>query len=206
MHPALTWLAPRALPVPQLVAPVRGDVLIVRTPGGADPPPLSTVWESADGTMPPAAIGAGLARAARAALAAEELSPHQVLCLGSAAWVHIGGPRPRIPDTARAAGRTGRARHKIVLRAHDLTHVDGVPATTPARTVLDLVRRLPFDQSAGPARALLGDRAVAADVRRAVLERTGLPGIRRATGLLDLVLADLGHPPIGDLGRRPVST
>ncbi|MGC5627888.1 hypothetical protein ACPYO6_06515 [Georgenia sp. Z1344] len=197
MHPALTWLAPRPAPPPPLLRWGDGHGLVVRTPLPGDGHALPSGWDPVDGREGQAGqadLLAGLERAARAGEAAPDLIHGQALCLASAAWVHVGGRPPSVMDTARAPGMSIRARHRLVLREEDVVRMHGIVLTTPGRTAVDLLRRASLSDAVGPARALLRGREAAAAARLLVLERSRLPGMRRAGRLLALLLTDLGHP------------
>ncbi|WP_343444165.1 type IV toxin-antitoxin system AbiEi family antitoxin domain-containing protein [Micromonospora schwarzwaldensis] len=96
---------------------------------------------------PPAAA----LRRARVRAAVASLGPGAVAVLGTAAelhgidglWstgaIHVSVPPDR-PHVQRRA-EPGLVMHQLTLDAADIGRFDGVPATTPVRTVADLVRR-----------------------------------------------------------------
>lgn len=123
------------------------------------------------------------------------LAPDAVLSHRSAAVV-LGLPvvgELRRVEVTRAAVTSGKRRGSVhvsaaPLPAEDVTVVEGLPVTTPARTVVDLARRLPF----GPAVAA-GDAALRQGLSRTELEgvllssagRPGLAAARRVCRFLD---------------------
>jgi hypothetical protein len=132
----------------------------------------------------------------RAALA--QLSPDAVVSHVSAAavfglpvWglpldrVHITRDRPR--TGARRGSRVHT--HSTPLGADEVVLRDGVPVTSPARTVLDVARAVPFEQAVVVADAALNQRLV----DRAALQRAldmprrwpGLPAARRVLAFAD---------------------
>jgi very-short-patch-repair endonuclease len=70
------------------------------------------------------------------------LGPYAVLSHRSAAvlWGMLPGRGPRVDVTVPSGRRGHRAivAHRSPLSAHEVTKRDGIPVTTPARTVLDL--------------------------------------------------------------------
>jgi hypothetical protein len=117
-----------------------------------------------------------------------QLDDGAVISHGSAAVLH-GLPTwsSALSRVHVTRDRSGGGRRRPIVHVHgapltpnDLTTIDGVAATSLARTVLDLGRTLPMEQAVAA-----GDRALAMGLDRTVLER-GLvsmnhwPGVRRA--------------------------
>lgn len=137
------------------------------------------------------------------------LDGRAVLSHRSAAALHglalLGPPGP--PQLTAAPGvlrprRTADLRiATATLPRHHLADVDGVPATSPARTVVDLARSLPF-----PAAAVVAESALrAARTDRAELDRVlrdcwTWPGVRRAARVVDFA-GDGSDSPLETLCR-----
>jgi hypothetical protein len=88
-----------------------------------------------------------------------------VACGASAAWLHGLVPEPDEPEVVVARGRRrvlGGQASTDTLPPCDCTEVDGIPCTTPARTVVDLAGTLTRRE----AEALV-DRAIARGIVRA---------------------------------------
>jgi hypothetical protein len=135
------------------------------------------------------------------------LCPSSACCLGTAGrlwrcplpwsvqtdlWVHLarfdGGNRPV---------RKGVAGHRLELLGADVTELDGIPVTSPARTWLDLAAILELEdlvvaadfficsqsRSFGPRKLAL---CSVADLQRQVEGRSGARGIRQAKRALGL--------------------
>lgn len=116
------------------------------------------------------------------------LAAPAVASMWSAALLH-GMPVPRARDrdvcVTREVSRPRRYPHLRVrvagLPADHVTEVDGVPATTAARTVVDLASRLPFIDAVVVADASLYLQATTKDDLVAVLDRCRRwPGVNRA--------------------------
>jgi very-short-patch-repair endonuclease len=117
--------------------------------------------------------------------------PRALVSHGSAAWLWEAGERPggsspvdvTVPRDVRVRRAGIRVHRATTLAAEDATTVDGIPITTPARTLVDLAAVL-------SAREL--ERAVARAERR-----------RLVTGdqLSALVAAHRGRPGIATLSR-----
>ena len=96
------------------------------------------------------------------------------------------GEPAKVTLTAEPGTGSTRRYHDLSVRAAGLptSHVHrvaGVPATTAARTVVDLARKLPFADSVAVADAALQRGLTAqAQLERVLVDCTGWPGIRRA--------------------------
>ncbi|MGO1583702.1 MAG: hypothetical protein ACTHXO_10820 [Actinomycetaceae bacterium] len=195
MHHSLLWLAPRPLPPQHMASVVDPPGAGLRLHDGGGPHVPATVPATAPVHAPHALtdehLSVALARAARANLAGAGTGPCQVLCLGTAAWVHVGGFRPPTDHTCRAPGTGGRARYKYVLLEHDVVTIEGVRVTSRARTVLDLLRLVDPVEALGPARCLLRLPGTRRDVDRLLVERSSLAGTVRARRMLRLLEEDL---------------
>lgn len=105
-------------------------------------------------------------------------------------------------DVTRARSSGGR-RHRRVhvrtapLREDEITEIDGVRVTTPARTLLDLARSLPFEQAVVVLDAALATGAVTGEeLATAALRAKGWPGCpaaRRAIGFADPLSESVGE-------------
>jgi hypothetical protein len=83
--------------------------------------------------------------------------------------------------------RSGGGRRRSVvhvngapLRPGDITLVEGMPATSLARTVLDLARSLPMDQGVAAGDAALSAGLDPGELARGLLSMEHWPGVRRA--------------------------
>lgn len=130
--------------------------------------------------------------AARAARAYKGVASHH-----SAAQMHglhllRKPPASTVTLTTPPSGRTGRYRHGQVvshaaeLPAEHLTKLFGMPATTAARTVIDIARSSPFLEGVVVADSALHARyASKADLRRVLAYCERWPGISRARQVAD---------------------
>ena len=124
------------------------------------------------------------------------LAPDTVLSHRSAAVLHdlpLLGPIPRRVEVTRSGVRAGKDRggvhlHAAGLVAADVVELDGVLLTSPARTIVDLARMLPFEQA-----VVVGDAALRFGLDRHELStaldsanrRPGVAAARRAVAFLD---------------------
>lgn len=153
-------------------------------------------------------------RAAVAQLPAGAVVSHvsAAVLLGLRVW---GVPLTRVHVTRsrESGGRQGRQVHvhAALLRADEIVEVDGVPVTTPARTVVDTARRAPFTGSVVIADAALEaglvDPAALADAVDRARRRPGVAQARRVVAFADgggqnvgesrsrVLLARAGLPP-----------
>jgi hypothetical protein len=91
----------------------------------------------------------GPVKATRADQIAAVLAAGDGSCLGHESAAHIYG-LPAKPDTIhviapRLVRRPGIAVHRTRIEADEIADYDGVPTTTPTRTILDLAAKLPSD-------------------------------------------------------------
>jgi len=107
--------------------------------------------------------------------------------LGTAAWVWGAAPEPehlQFAVTPDARARLSPDQHvtvrEIVFAATDLVELDGVAATTPARTAIDLARfEEPFQPETVARLAAIAEFALA-DCLAMLESRSGIPSKRRA--------------------------
>lgn len=87
------------------------------------------------------------------------------------------------------------------LAAEDLTTIDGLPVSTPARTAVDLARHLTFDPAVVVVESLRHLYKIGDDELSAVLARcSGWPHIRRARRVIEFSSA-LSESPLESQGR-----
>jgi predicted transcriptional regulator of viral defense system len=126
------------------------------------------------------------------------LAPDVVVSHVSAAVLHglpVWGIALDQVHASRNRGRTGGRRgrrvhlHTAPLDDDEITVVDGIPATTVARTLIDLSRSQQFEAAVVPADAALARGAVDAEQLASALQRCGrwpgLPAARRVVGFVD---------------------
>jgi hypothetical protein len=89
-----------------------------------------------------------------------------------------------LPGTTRR--RPGITIHRRPLGSHDVTEIDGVPVTTPIRTLIDLAtRHSPPALERAINEADKRDLVTPQALRAALNERAGQPGVRSLRALLD---------------------
>jgi predicted transcriptional regulator of viral defense system len=153
---------------------------------------------------------AGLSRHRALVLAtAPALRDGSVVSHGSAALLHglplwrVDGARVHVTRRPPAAG-SGSARvhlHVARLPDSDVTLVDGVPATTMARTVVDLARSASFESAVVAADAALATGSFSREDLTGCLERMGaVPGSRRAARVT--AFADAHSESVGESRSR----
>lgn len=129
---------------------------------------------------------------------APQLLPGAVVSHGSAAVLH-GLPVwpksvPRVHVTrSRSTGAQRRSLvevHSATLSAQQVVLVDGILATSLARTVLDLGRTLPFEQAVAAGDAGLRLGLSVGDLDHALLGMEHWPGVRRARRVTDFLDGD----------------
>ncbi|WP_219416177.1 hypothetical protein [Pseudonocardia nigra] len=152
----------------------------------------------------PAARHAMLVRATVPTLAPDAVASH-----GSAAVLHglavWGLPLDCVHVTRAAAsgGRIGRVvhRHKAPLEADEITTVDGIAVTTPARTVVDIARSAAFEHALVVADSGLAIRRVDPhDLAVALARAARWPGIPQARRVV--AFADGGAMSVGETRSR----
>jgi hypothetical protein len=120
---------------------------------------------------------------------APALRDDSVVSHGSAATLHglplwrVGLERVHVTRRPPAAGSGSARVHLHVARVPDdeITLVDGVRTASPARTVADLARSVPFESAVVTADAALASGIVSRGDLTACLQRMGpVPGSRRA--------------------------
>jgi very-short-patch-repair endonuclease len=118
-----------------------------------------------------------------------------------------GAPeRPRLTVAPSGTGDVAAALlHRASLRSDEVITMDGVPITSPARTVLDLSRSIRLESAVAAADAALNAQLTdLADLDRA-LERCAVwPGARRARAVLRVV-DELAESPLESLSRLAMS-
>ena len=128
--------------------------------------------------------------------------------LHGAKWVDASTPIEMIADHTRP--RTGIIVREERISDDEITYVEGLPVTTPARTALDIGRHLPRDAAVAHLDALGAATGVSVDEALALADQykgwRGMRRARRALGLTDsgaqspketwlrLVLIDAGFP------------
>jgi hypothetical protein len=119
------------------------------------------------------------------------LPPRAVACRQTAVWVHTGQFRPPALDVVLASRGTASAAvrcHAESLPAGAVVEIEGLRVTSPARTAVDVARWA----GPGQAGALLGALRRAGlpedEVRLALEQARGLPGVGRARELLATAL------------------
>jgi hypothetical protein len=142
--------------------------------------------------------------AAVAELADEVVVSHvsAAVLYGLPTW---GVPLDRVHATRarRSGGRRGRVvhLHAAPLEPGEIVLVEGVPVTSPARTVLDIARSAPFQQA-----VVLADRALAlglvvpGQLADGVARATGWPGAPAARRVVDF--ADGRSESVGESRSR----
>ena len=144
--------------------------------------------------------------AVRAAAAALDHADHVVSCRSAA--ILRGLPvfsLPSLPvltdgEPAGLGRRAGAHIHGAALAMGDVTAWFGTPLTCPARTVIDIARH---DRREGivVADAALAERLVTRDELRAALDQArGWPGVRQARLVVELA-ADLAESPLESVTR-----
>jgi hypothetical protein len=150
--------------------------------------------------------GDAVARHTIAAVAARaELADAAVFSHVTAAVLHglpiwrISLRQVHVTRSRRGGGRCGRRVHvhALPLRPDEIVLVDGAPTTSPARTVVDVARTVPFDEAVVVADAALRAGLVTAEeladaVSRAG-RRPGVPAARRVIGFADGGSASVGE-------------
>jgi hypothetical protein len=129
-----------------------------------------------------------------AAIAAARACTGSVVSHRSAALLHglpMLTPVPFRPDLTvlpKATGdTTGALVHRAAFLPQDVTVIDGTPATTVARTVVDLARTMSIQAAVAALDHALHESLVAPPALADVLERCRRwPGIRRARMILEL--------------------
>ncbi|GAA1177570.1 hypothetical protein GCM10009608_11760 [Pseudonocardia alaniniphila] len=141
--------------------------------------------------------------------ALDELAADAVVSHVSAAVLHglpvWGIPLDRVHVTrgSRSSGRRGRRVHvhAAPLESDEIVMVGGLTATSPARTLVDLARAVPFEQAVAVADAALHRHLIAPpDLAAALAHRPrwpGLPAARRA-----LAFADARSESVGESRSR----
>jgi hypothetical protein len=86
-------------------------------------------------------------RAGALAAAVGAPEPPAAFAFRTAAWIHTGGPEPRLleiatPCSARGLAAPGVRPRRVALPAHHVAEIGGVRVTTRARTAADLARDL----------------------------------------------------------------
>lgn len=105
--------------------------------------------------------------------------------------VALGWPKPARAHVTRP-GRPGASAsgavhpHRAILADDEVTLVEGIPVTTPARTVLDVARFVSFEQAVVVADGLLHAGLVSGEEIAMIIERARL---RRSAGRAPLVAA-----------------
>jgi hypothetical protein len=171
-----------------------------------------------DGRLPTSAAvrHALLVAAALADLRRPAVVSHQsaAVLLGMPVW---GARLDRVHITRRppASGQTtGPLRcHVARLRDDEMTEIDGIAVTDPARTALDLARSLPFEAAVVALDAALHQRFISRDlIERRLLDIAGTRGsrhaarvIRFADGRSESVGESRSRVVLGDLGLSPSS-
>jgi AbiEi antitoxin C-terminal domain/Protein of unknown function (DUF559) len=122
-----------------------------------------------------------------------------VLAGGSAAavqrtkWLNPAAPAELIHTNRHPP--MGNQTWADVIAADEITEVDGMRVTTPARTALDLARRYPLDQAVTTIDALLhATKRKVADVELLVDRHRGIKGIRRARRTIELADPEAESP------------
>lgn len=127
---------------------------------------------------------------------APQLLPGAVVSHGSAAVLHGLPVWPKsVTQVHVTRSRSTGAKRRSLVEVHGATlsnqqvaELDGVPVTSLARTVLDLGRTLPFEQSVAAGDAALRLGLNVGDLEYVLLGMEHWPGVRRArrmTGFLD---------------------
>jgi very-short-patch-repair endonuclease/predicted transcriptional regulator of viral defense system len=118
--------------------------------------------------------------------------PEAVLSHGSAAALWgFGSEPPGLVEASLPAGRRCRrpgirAHRRAALRPADVTEHEGIPVTTPARTLIDQATRLPparLERAVNEADKL--DRVAADALYAALDDYRGVPGVAQLRKLLD---------------------
>lgn len=92
-----------------------------------------------------------------------------------------------VPPDVQLLRRPGLAVRRSPLPLGDVRHQAGTPVTTPLRTAFDLCRRGDLVEAVVGLDAMLARRLVQVDdVRRFAASRSGWPGLRQLTRVLDL--------------------
>jgi hypothetical protein len=101
-----------------------------------------------------------------------------------------------VPRGSGPCGRPGLRTRHVLIEADDLCSMDGLPLTTPVRTVLDLARHWRREVA-----IMAADRAIALghftpqDLRMAAARLSGLPGAVKAREVAELARAGVDSPP-----------
>ena len=126
------------------------------------------------------------AHLARVVDLAQTLPADAVISHESAALVH-GLPTYDVPAAVRVTHPSGRAMrtsdlhvHRASLRPQDRRIVDGIPVTSPARTVVDLGRWLPFGAALVTADAALRAGTARGQLQDVLRHQWTWPRVRRA--------------------------
>jgi Protein of unknown function (DUF559) len=113
--------------------------------------------------------------------------------LHGAEWIDDDEPVELIWRNQHAPMGIVTSNHR--LDGDEVTHVEGLPATTPARTAFDLARRLPRGQAVARLDALKRAAPFSAeDVQLLTKRHSGLRGLRKLRAALPLVDAGAASP------------
>lgn len=137
--------------------------------------------------------------------AVHALSDEAVVCDVSAAALHglplwnVDLQRAHVSRQRRGGGRRGRQVHvhAAPLDDHELVEIGGLAVTSPARTVVDVARRLPLEHAVVIAdgalhSGLVGTADLTAALQRAA-HRRGSPAARRAIAFADGASESVGE-------------
>jgi putative AbiEi antitoxin of type IV toxin-antitoxin system len=144
------------------------------------------------------------ARAAAAQLPDGAVISHTsaAVLLGLPVW---GVPLDRVHATRSRSSGGHRSRtlhlHTAPVDPDEVVDLDGVPVTTPTRTLVDMGRTLPFEQAVAVTDAALFGKGVArAELERAVERSTRRPGNRDARRVV--AFANGGGESVGESRSR----
>jgi hypothetical protein len=143
-------------------------------------------------------------RAALPDLAPEVVVSHvsAAVLLGLPTW-GIALDRVHATRARRSGARRGRCLHlhAAPLEPGDVVEIEGIPVTSPARTVVDLARSVPFEQAVAVAdRALQAGLVDPAGLADAVAGSTGRPGTPQARRVV--AFADGRSESVGESRSR----